>query len=76
MYKHRGSNRNQWKSKATRARYSLVELYSPDSVGKEVMVDEGADVTVPESDDIDAIDETVESNEKVLDNVADVVASG
>lgn len=40
------------------------------------MVDEGADVTVPESDDIDAIDETVESNEKVLDNVADVVASG
>jgi hypothetical protein len=51
-------------------------LYSPDRVGKEVMVDEGADVTVPESD-IERIDDDAdESNEEVLDIDADVVVAG
>jgi hypothetical protein len=46
-------------------------LYNPDSVGKEVMVDEVADVTVP----VPEIDDTVESNEEAL-NKSDVVVAG
>lgn len=48
----------------------LVELYNPDNVGKEVMVDEGAAVTVPELE----IDDTVESNEDALNKLDDVAA--
>lgn len=45
------------------ARYSLVELYDPDNEGNEVKVDEGADVTVPDSESAD----NTESDEEALD---------